>query len=142
MNSIQKCYKSPQIVVIDSNSPDKSYFKKLKEKGVIVCNAKNKSYDTGAYWYAYNKFKKAKFFYFLQDSVIFKKNLSKYEKNDLTTFRYFLSLNKVGGRKLEKTKKNIKSRINDLFLSKSGYKNHDIYGFDFRNRLNGANQIE
>ena len=40
VNSIQKYYKSPQIAVIDSNSPDKSYFKKLKEKGVIVYNAK------------------------------------------------------------------------------------------------------
>ena len=29
---IQKYYKSPQIAVIDSNSPDKSYFKKLKKK--------------------------------------------------------------------------------------------------------------
>ena len=27
VNSIQKYYKSPQIAVIDSNSPDKSYFK-------------------------------------------------------------------------------------------------------------------
>ena len=105
IDSIQKYYKSPQIAVIDSNSPDKSYFKKLKEKGVIVYNARNKNYDTGAYWYAYNKFKKANFFYFLQDSVIFKKNLSKYEKNDLTTFRYFLSINRVGGRKLEKTRR-------------------------------------
>ena len=32
VKSIQKYYKYPQIAVIDSNSPDKSYFKKLKEK--------------------------------------------------------------------------------------------------------------
>ena len=56
VNSIKRYYKSPQIAVIDSNSPDKSYFEKLKEKGVIVYNAKNRNYDTGAYWYAYNKF--------------------------------------------------------------------------------------
>ena len=33
----------------------------------MVYNARNKNYDTGAYWYAYNRFKKANFFYFLQD---------------------------------------------------------------------------
>ena len=60
-----------KITVIDSNSPDKSYFKKLKKKRVIVYNAKNKNYDTGAYWYAYNKFKKVNFFLFkLQDLYI------------------------------------------------------------------------
>ena len=40
VKSIQKYYKYPQIAVIDSNSPDKSYFKKLKEKKVTVYNAK------------------------------------------------------------------------------------------------------
>ena len=30
-------------------------------------------------------------------------------KNDLTTFRYFLSLDKVGGRKLEKLKRTSKT---------------------------------
>ena len=32
VKSIQKYYKYPQIAVIDSNSPNKSYFKKLKKK--------------------------------------------------------------------------------------------------------------
>ena len=73
VKSIQKYYKSPQIAVIDSNSPDKSYFKKLKEKKVIVYNAKNKNYDTGAYWYAYNKFKKVNFFYFFKTLSYLKK---------------------------------------------------------------------
>ncbi len=136
VSSIQKYYKSPRIVVIDSNSPDKSYFKKLKEKKITVYNAKNRNYDTGAYWYAYNRFKKVNFFYFLQDSVIFKKNLSKYEKKDLTTFRYFLSFDKIGGRKLEKTRKNILNRISDLFIRKNGYKSHDIYGFDLAEQIN------
>ena len=130
VKSIQKYYKSAKIVVVDSNSPDKTYFQRLKEKKVTVYNAKNKNYDTGAYWFAYNKFKKASFFYFLQDSVIFKKNLSNFEKNDLTTFRYFMSFDKIGGRKMEKTRKNIQKRIHDLFKRKVKLKDHDIYGFD------------
>ena len=136
VNSIQKYYKSAKIVVIDSNSPDKTYFQRLKEKKVTVYNAKNKNYDTGAYWFAYKKFKKASFFYFLQDSVIFKKNLSNYEKNDLTTFRYFLSFDQIGGRKMEKTRKNIQKRIHDLFKRKVKLKDHDIYGFDFEKQIN------
>ncbi len=136
VKSIQKYYKSAKIVVVDSNSPDKTYFQRLKEKKVTVYNAKNKNYDTGAYWFAYNKFKKASFFYFLQDSVIFKKNLSNYEKNDLTTFRYFLSFDKIGGRKMEKTRKNIQKRIHDLFKRKVKSKDHDIYGFDFEKQIN------
>ena len=136
VKSIQKYYKSAKIAVVDSNSPDKTYFQRLKKNRISIFNAKNKNYDTGAYWYAYNKFKKVNFFYFLQDSVIFKKNLSNYEKKDLTTFRYFLSLDEIGGRKLEKTKKNIKNRINDLFKKNDKLKGHDIYGFDFEKQIN------
>ncbi len=136
VSSIQKYYKSAKIIVIDSNSPNKSYFEKLKKKKITVFNVKNKNYDTGAYWHAYKKFKKAQFFYFLQDSVLFKRNLSSYEKNDLTTFRYFLSFNKIGGRKMEKTKKNIQDRIHDLFRIKDKFKHHDIYGFDFEKQIN------
>ena len=47
VKSIQKHYKSAKIVVVDSNSPDKTYFQRLKEKKVTVYNAKNKNYDTG-----------------------------------------------------------------------------------------------
>ena len=34
VKSIQKYYKSAKIVVIDSNSPDKSYFQRLKENHI------------------------------------------------------------------------------------------------------------
>ena len=51
---------------------------------------------------------KKSFFYFLQDSVIFKKNLSNYEKNDLTTFRYFLSFDKIGVERWKKQERTFK----------------------------------
>ena len=129
IESIHKNYKKPKIVVIDSNSPDKSYFNKISSKFVKVINAKNKNYDTGAYWIAFKMYKKVNFFYFLQDSVIFKKNLKKYEKNDLTTFRYFLSIDKIGGYKASKTKKNLSNKVTDIF--KKDAKIHDFYGFDY-----------
>ena len=84
---------------------------------------------------------KKKFFLFSSRLFIFKKNLSKYEKNDLTTFRYFLSLNKIGGRKLEKTRKNIQNRIHDLFKkSKKRIKKIMIFmDLILKSKLNGAN---
>ena len=56
-------------------------------------------------------------------------------KKTILLFRYFLSLNKIGGRKFEKTRKNIQNRIHDLFVKKKLYKNHDIYGFDFEKQI-------
>jgi len=43
VKSIQKYYKYPQIAVIDSNSPDKSYFKKLKNFEIAVISAIKKT---------------------------------------------------------------------------------------------------
>ena len=36
VKSIQKLYKSAKIIVIDSNSPDKTYFQRLKQKKITV----------------------------------------------------------------------------------------------------------
>lgn len=140
IDSIKKYYHKPNIVVIDSDSPDKTYFKILKKNKITVIDAKNRNYDTGAYWYAFKKYKRIKFFYFLQDSVIFKKNLSKYENKDLTTFRYFYSMNRVGGFIFEKTKKNFINKIKDFFKKKTNFKKHDIYGFDFLEQINWSKQ--
>lgn len=139
VDSIKKFYHNPNIVVIDSDSPDKKYFEVLKKKKITVVNAKNKNYDTGAYWYAFKKYKNVKFFYFLQDSIVLKKNLSEYEKKDLTTIRYFYSINKVGGFVFQKTKKNFINKIKD-FLKINNIKKHDIYGFDFLEQINWSIQ--
>ncbi len=80
--------------------------------------------------------KKRVFFIFFKTPLFLKKNLSNYEKNDLTTFRYFLSFNKIGGRKMEKTRKNIQKKIHDLFKKQDKLKDHDIYGFDFEKQIN------
>ncbi len=128
VSSIKKYYLNPKIVVIDSNSPNKTYFNKLKKDEVIVLNSKNKNYDTGAYWIGFKKFSKYEYFYFLQDSVKFKANLSKFEQNTLNTFRYFLSTNVVGGVSFRKTKKNISKKVADIF--KKDKKIHDLYGFN------------
>ena len=70
INSIQKFHPNSNIVVIDSGSSDKSYFSFLKEKNVTIEDVNNRNYDTGAYWYAFKKYKnKYSLFYFIHDSV-------------------------------------------------------------------------
>ncbi|NMN67996.1 hypothetical protein VP91_00011510 [Candidatus Pelagibacter ubique] len=137
-NSILNNYNKPKIVVVDSDSPDKSYFDKLKLKSIEVLDAKNKNYDTGAYWIAFNKFHDYDNYYFLQDSIIIKENLIFYEKYSLTTFRYFLSINRVGGFIIDKTKKNFIKKLSAFF--KRNKKIHDIYGYDYNDQITWSNE--
>lgn len=128
-NSILKYYDNPSIVVVDSDSPDKTYFKKLKSKSIEIIDAKNKNYETGAYWIAYENYNNFKNYYFIHDSVKFKKNLINYEKYDLTSFRYFYSHTVVGQGYKFKKRKDVLSKLIGLFKKK---KEKTIYlkGFD------------
>lgn len=134
IDSILKFYKNPKIVVVDSDSSDKNYFKKLVEKKITILNVKNKNYDTGAYWIGYKKYPDYKFYYFLHDSIFLKKNLSFYEKFNLTTLRYFMSINMVGRFKLKKSRDKLYKNISNILK-----KNKTIYyynGFDDVNQYN------
>lgn len=133
-NSILNFYENPKIVVVDSDSPNKTYYEKLKSKSIEILDVKNKNYDTGAYWIAFNKYDYFENYYFLQDSVRFKRNLANHEKNDFTSFRYSHSIDKVGGFKIDKTKKKFLTKLYDLLTKKP--KIHDIYGFDSEEQLN------
>ena len=131
--SIIQNYNKPNIVVVDSNSPDKSYFKKLDHKHIQIMDIGNKNYDTGAYWAAFKNFTNYENYYFLQDSIRIKKNLSSFEKNSFACFRYFHSIDRVGGFIIEKTKKNLKDRLNNFF--KKNQTLHDFYGFDTSSQM-------
>ena len=70
---INKYYPNNQIIVIDADSPDKSYQNQIKEidPTVIIEDIKNKNYETGGIIYAFKKYKKYfKSFFFLQDSIL------------------------------------------------------------------------
>jgi len=128
VNSLISNYDYPKILVIDSDSPNKSYFKKLRSLSVEVLDSKNKNYDTGAYWIGFTKYNDYKNYYFLQDSIKIKQNFISFEKNNLTTFRYFHSIDRVGGFKIDKTKKNLIKKLTDFF--RINKKIHDVFGFD------------
>lgn len=128
IDSILKFYNNPKIVVVDSDSPDKSYFKKLIKKKVTVLDVRNKNYDTGAYWIGFKHFPDYKFYYLLHDSIFLKKNLSFYEKFDLTTLRFFMSIDMVGRFKIKRTRDKFYKNFSNIFN-----KNKTLYyynGFD------------
>ena len=137
-NSILKLYENPNIVIVDSDSPDKTYFNKIRSNNVEILDVKNKNYDTGAYWIAFNQFNDFDNYYFLQDSTIIKENLSSFESNNLTTFRYFLSIDDIGGFIYEKPSlKNFKL-ISKLFSKR--IKKYPIYGFDSQKQSEWAKE--
>lgn len=62
-----------RVLVVDSNSDDKSYMDKVKEMGAEVADIGNLNYDTGAYWYAYKTYIDENFFFLIHDSCYFVK---------------------------------------------------------------------
>ena len=89
VEDIVKFHPDEEIVVVDSDSLDKSYFDILsKYENVIIEDIQNKNYCVGAYWHAFKKYKRP-FYYMLHDSMIVKGNLDYLKEKDLTTIFHF-----------------------------------------------------
>ena len=89
VKDIRKYHKTEKIVVVDSDSGDKSYFDDIKKYDVIIEDVYNKNYMVGAYWYVYKKYPNEEFYYFLHDSMRIKDNLDYMKEKDLTTLMAF-----------------------------------------------------
>jgi len=91
VRSIKEVYgDSAEIIVIDSDSEDKSYFSVLRDLGVVVDDAVNHHYTSGAIWYAFEKYVRDSYC-FLHDSMTVKEKIDDYAKSDITSIRYFNS---------------------------------------------------
>ena len=88
VQQIREFHPTEQIVVVDSDSPDKSYFDKVRKCDVSVLDIKNKHYHVGAYWAAY-KFFQDDYYWFLHDTVKVKANLDHYKEKYFTALGYF-----------------------------------------------------
>ena len=88
IESIKKFQPDEKIVVVDSDSENKEYFKDIKNECIIE-DIKNVNYLEGALWYCYEKYKNEDFFYLLQDSMILKRNIEELKKNEITHLSYF-----------------------------------------------------
>jgi hypothetical protein len=86
---IRKYHPDEKIVIVDSDSKDKSYFKDVLKYDVILEDIKNKNWSIGAFWHVFKKFPNEDFYYFINDSMRVKSNLDIYKKNPLTILCYF-----------------------------------------------------
>jgi hypothetical protein len=89
VKSIISHHPDAHIVVVDSASEDKSYFKDLKAWDVTVADVNNQFYGPGAFSYAYDTYLDEDFFYCIFDSLIINDNLEDLEEFDCTSIRHF-----------------------------------------------------
>ena len=89
IKDIRTYHPTEKIVVVDSDSEDKSYFDILNQYDVIIEDVNNKNWMVGAYWYAFKKFPDEEFYYFMHDSMRVKDNLDNLKEKDVTILMYF-----------------------------------------------------
>ena len=89
VNSIRAQHPKEEILVVDSASEDKSYFDGFKNvPNVIVADANNKHYSTGALQYAYDNYERD-YYYLWQDSMELNANLDYCKNFKLSVWAYF-----------------------------------------------------
>jgi hypothetical protein len=89
VKSIREFHPTEKIVVVDSDSDDKSYFYEIEKYDAVVEDIKNLNWMVGAYWHSYKKYPNEDFYFFLHDSMIVKGNMDYLKEKDLTTLMYF-----------------------------------------------------
>ena len=87
--SIRKYYPNDLIVVVDSDSDDKSYFDLIEKYNVVIEDISNKNFLDGALWYCFNKYDQEEFFYLIHDSMKIKMNFEYVEESDFTCISSF-----------------------------------------------------
>ena len=89
VESIRKFHPTEKIVVVDSDSDNKSYFFEIEKYDAIIEDIKNHNWMVGAYWHSYKKYPNEDFYFFLHDSIIVKGNMNYLKERDLTILCYF-----------------------------------------------------
>lgn len=87
VDSILEFHPKSKIIVVDSSSPDKTYFNILKKRGVIIEDISNSFYETGTWWHVYKNFK-AETYIFLQDSMFLKKPIDEFFTDPFRAIHY------------------------------------------------------
>ena len=85
VDSIIKFHPTEKILIVDSYSDDDSYLKYFdKYENVIISKFKNKHYEFGALFYAYEEFPNENYYALIHDSIIIKKDWNEFINNDKT----------------------------------------------------------
>ena len=83
VTQIREYHSDEKIMVVDSDSSDKSYFSQLESLNVIVEDVANTNWMIGAYWHGYKKFPDEDFYFFFHDSMKVKANLDYLKEKNL-----------------------------------------------------------
>jgi len=92
VDSITQFHPNEKIVIVDSQSEDKSYYDLFSEyDNIDILDDCNPYRVPGALWETYKKYPNEPYYIFIQDSVILKKSLEKYlhSDNKFISFMYF-----------------------------------------------------
>ena len=86
VKSIRNHHPLAPIVLVDSNSTDKSYFDEVKKFGnVFIEDVNNSGYEAGAVWHIYENYI-ADVYVFLQDTLELRRSLTEFSSQRLGVF--------------------------------------------------------
>lgn len=88
VESIRRHHPDAEIVVVDSDSPDKSYFGPLCRLGARIEDVGNRHYEAGALWHVYERFERD-YYFFLHDTMLVTGNLDHLRRHELSGFMYW-----------------------------------------------------
>jgi hypothetical protein len=90
VQAIRAHHPDVKILIVDSDSADKSYFDLLTPYNVIIADIANQNYESGAFWYAVENYKED-WYVLLQDSMILNKSIANViaSPTEFTCFMYF-----------------------------------------------------
>jgi len=89
VKDIREYHPNEKIMVVDSDSEDKSYFDEIKKYDVIVEDVANRNWMVGAYWHGFKKYPEEDFYFFMHDSMRVKANLDYLKEKDLVLLMSF-----------------------------------------------------
>ena len=89
VKQIREFHLEKKIMVVDSDSTDKSYFSLLEPYNVLIEDIANKNWMIGAYWHGFKKYPNEEFYYFMHDSMKVKANLDYLKEKDLILIATF-----------------------------------------------------
>jgi hypothetical protein len=118
-----KAYLDTDIIVVDSNSPDKSYEKRINAE-VLLAN--NNNFDIGAYKIGFEYYPNYDNYICVHDSFLFKKTFN-LQIRDFTPFRTFSSYLAIGGSRLVNNKSDA---LKYVLAPRKHRPNLDFYSFD------------
>jgi hypothetical protein len=153
IESIIKFHPNEKILIVDSYSEDDSYlFDFEKYDNVFISKHKNKHYECGALYYAYDEFPNEKFYALIQDSIILKRDWNEFINNDITyNLMYFREQSIFQEREynyvkkvIELTKYNYHHNLGHvgIFGMMAIYKQDDMKEFKGKNLLESALPID